>query len=63
MDPIRLNSVRPFVMSTVCLSDTRIHPQDDDGVESYLTDKVKELIDSAKEGCENDKKPLVRLKV
>lgn len=63
MEPIKLKSVRPFVMDAVCLSDTGIHPQNNDGVESYLAEKVNELIDSANEECDNGKLPLVRLKV
>lgn len=61
MEPIKLKSVRPFVMDSLCLSDTGIHPQDNDEVETYLTEKVKDLIDSA--STENEKLPLVRLKV
>ncbi len=63
MEPLKLTSVRPFVMDAVCLADTRIHPQDDVKVDSYLTKKVHDLVEAAKEGCENEKLPLVRLKV
>ena len=63
MEAIKLKSVRPFVMHSVCLSDTGIHPQNNDGVESYLTEKVNGLIDGANTDCDNGKLPLVRLKV
>lgn len=63
MDPIKLQTVRPFVMDSVRLCETDIHPQDNDKVEDYLTKKVEDLIEKAKEENESDKQPLVRLKV
>ena len=63
MDPIKLQTVRPFVMDSVRLCETGIHPQDNDEVEDYLTKKVEDLIEKAKEENESDKQPLVRLKV
>jgi len=63
MDPIRLQSVRPFLLEALSLSSTGIHPQDNDRVESYLASKVEDLIEKAKRNRSNDKLPLVRLKV
>ena len=63
MEPVKLKSVRPFILDSVSLADSGIHPQDDDKVERYLTEKVNNLIEKAKEGSANDKLPLIRLKV
>ena len=63
MEPVKLRTVRPFILDAVSLSDSGIHPQDDEKVEAYLTQKVNELIEKAKEDSTNDKLPLVRLKV
>ena len=63
MESIKLRTVRPFLLESVSLSSTGIHPQDNDRVESYLTGKVEDLIDRAKKDSDNDKLPLVRLKV
>ena len=63
MEPVKLQSVRPFILDSACLADTGIHPQDADKVEADLTDKVNDLIEKAKEGSTNDKLPLVKLKV
>lgn len=58
-----LKTVRPFILDSVSLSDTGIHPQDNDEVESFLTNKVSELVEEARKRGTNDKRPLVRLKV
>ena len=63
MEPIKLTTVRPFIMDAVCLADTGIHPQDDKEVESYLRKKVEDLIVRAKGDSSSKKLPLVRLKV
>ena len=63
LDPVKLRTVRPLILDSVCLSDTGIHPQNNDKVESYLTEKVTELIKKAKRDSSNEKLPLVRLKV
>ncbi len=63
MDPVKLHSVRPFILDSACLADSGINPQEEDQVENYLADEVDKLIEKAKEGCMNDKLPLVRLKV
>lgn len=61
--PVALRTVRPFILDSVSLSDTGIHPQDNDEVESFLTNKVTELVEEARKRGTNDKLPLVRLKV
>ena len=63
MVPVKLETVRPFLLESVSLADTGIHPQDNEKVESYLTEKVTHLIERAKKNSENDKLPIVRLKV
>lgn len=63
MEPVKLKTVRPFIIDSVCLADTGIHPQDDDKVGEYLKNKVGDLIEKACEESENEKLPLVRLKV
>ena len=64
IDPIPLQTVRPFIIEGVRLKDTGIHHQDDAAVEKYLAEKVADMIDRvAAENEDNDKLPLVRLKV
>ena len=64
IDPIPLQTVRPFIIEGVHLRDTGIHPQDEAAVEKYLAEKVADMIDRvAAENEDNDKLPLVRLKV
>ena len=63
MEPVKLKTVRPFILDSVSLSDTGINPQDIEQVESFLTMKVNKLIEKVKAESENDKHPLVRLKV
>ena len=64
IDPIPLQTVRPFIIEGVHLRDTGIHPQDEAAVEKYLAEKVADMIDRvAAENEGNDKLPLVRLKV
>ena len=63
LEPVKLKSVRPMVIDSVCLADTGINPQDGDKVEKYLKNKVEVLIEDACKESENDKLPLVRLKV
>lgn len=64
IEPIPLHSVRPFIIEGIRLKGTGIHPQDDDGVEEYLAQKVADMVDRAAAESEgNDKLPLVRLKV
>ena len=64
IDPIPLQTVRPFVIDGVHLRDTGIHPQDEAAVEKYLAEKVANMIDRAAAEYEgNEKLPLVRLKV
>ena len=64
IEPIPLQTVRPFIIDTVRLKDTGIHCDDSDGVEKYLIERVTDLIDKAvTENTRNDKLPLVRLKV
>ena len=64
IDPIPLTTVRPFVLDTLRLKDTGIHFSDEKAVFSYLTDKVKSLVERINsENGSTDKKPLVRLKV
>ena len=64
IDPIPLRTVRPFILEGVSLKDTGIHPQDQDGVEKYLIEKVTDMVERATaENRTNDKLPLVRLKV
>ena len=63
MESIRLRSVRPFLLDSLSLRSTDIHPQDNDRVESYLASKVEDLIEKAQRDSSNNKLPLVRLKV
>ena len=64
IDPIRLKSVRPFIIESTRLQGTGIHVSDEDAVYAFLTDKVKSLIDKVKsENPDSSKIPLVRLKV
>lgn len=64
IEPIPLQTVRPFIIDTVRLKDTGIHRDDSEGVEKYLIERVTDLIDkAATENTRNDKLPLVRLKV
>ncbi len=63
MEPIELKTVRPFILESLSLANTNIHPQDNEMVESYLTSKVEDLVEKAKVNRHNDKLPLVRLKV
>lgn len=64
IDPIPLTTVRPFILDTVRLKDTGIHFSDEKAVFSYLTEKVKSLVEKINsENGSTDKKPLVRLKV
>ena len=41
IEPIPLQTVRPFVLDTVVLSRTGIHPCQEEEVLSYLTEKVR----------------------
>ena len=64
IEPIPLQTVRPFVIDTVSLKDTGIHHEDDPGLEKYLIERVTDLVDkAAAENRGNDKLPLVRLRV
>ena len=65
MEPVRLRTVRPFIMDAVCLADEvpKIDPQDTAKVEEHLQKKVEDLIKKACNESENGKAPLVRLKV
>ena len=63
MEAVKLRSVRPFIMGSVCLEDSKISPHEEKEVEKFLEEKVKELIRKAKERGTNNKDPLVRLKV
>lgn len=40
IEPIPLQTVRPFVMDTVSLSKTDIHPEETEAILSYLSEKV-----------------------
>ena len=46
MEPVPLKTVRPFVMDTVLLSKTGIHPRDDKQIVTYLVEKVREQINA-----------------
>ena len=63
MEPVKLKTVRPFLLESLSLANTGIHPQDNEKVESYLAGKVMNLIERAKRDSENEKLPLIRLKV
>eukprot|EP01091_Cochliopodium_minus_P003586 TRINITY_DN13578_c0_g1_i1.p1 TRINITY_DN13578_c0_g1~~TRINITY_DN13578_c0_g1_i1.p1 ORF type:complete len:661 (-),score=218.68 TRINITY_DN13578_c0_g1_i1:4-1737(-) len=64
IDPIPLKTVRPFILESVILSqESELDPTDMKGTESWLMGKVEEMIEKVTEECENDMKPLVRLKV
>ncbi len=64
IDPIKLLTVRPFILESTRLQGTGIHISDEDEVYAFLTNKVKSLIEKVKEENPNaDKVPLVRLKV
>ena len=64
IDPIKLKSVRPFIIESTRLQGTGIHVSDEDVVYAFLTDKVKSLIEKVKkENPDSSKIPLVRLKV
>jgi double-strand break repair protein MRE11 len=67
IEPIKLKTVRPFLLDTVTLADSGVSPHETESVLKYLEDKVQDLIDRgtaelAREP-QNPTPPLVRMKV
>ncbi len=64
IDPIRLQTIRPFIIESTRLQGSGIHVSDEEGVYAFVTNKVKAMIEKVKEeNPSTDKIPLVRLKV
>ncbi|EGC34567.1 hypothetical protein DICPUDRAFT_34779, partial [Dictyostelium purpureum] len=65
--PFPLNTVRPFIMDSIILSDSKIHPTQQNQIIEWIEEKVEQMITKAKEkfeGKPNEKMlPLIRLKV
>ncbi|KYQ93419.1 DNA repair exonuclease [Tieghemostelium lacteum] len=65
--PYPLNTIRPFILDNIVLSDSNIHPTEQGEIFTYLESKVESMIEEAKEkvrGKPNEKMlPLIRLKV
>eukprot|EP00039_Didymoeca_costata_P004820 m.76395 g.76395 ORF g.76395 m.76395 type:complete len:633 (+) comp12554_c0_seq1:227-2125(+) len=72
MEKLPLRTVRPFYIDEVCLEDEDLDPTKPQTVETFLKQKVQEMIDDANRDYEERKKdepelqkmlPLIRLKV
>ncbi|EGG14929.1 DNA repair exonuclease [Cavenderia fasciculata] len=65
--PYPLNTIRPFVLDTITLADSKINPTENEEIATFLENKVEAMIIMAKEKAAGKPSenllPLIRLKV